>query len=562
MTPSAEAVAGRAAARGERMAWAGLIVVFLLVYVAPLGVRPLGSPDEVRYGAIAHEMLTSGDWVSPRFNGVRYFEKPVLGHWINALSLAAFGENAFALRLPVALATGLTALIVFVLTRRFVSPFAATLAAAIFLTTLLVGTVGTFAVLDPFLSLFTTAAVATCFLALQEPEGRRRIVYLIACGIACAGAFLVKGFVGWAVPAIVVAGYLMAQRQWRIFMTLPWIPIAVAVLVSAPWAVLIHLREPDFWNYFFWVEHIRRFASDDAQRQHAPWFYLAFLPLVSWPWIVAWPAAWIGLRSRFRREPFLVFCALWALLPFVFFSIARGKLLTYILPCFPALSILLAAGLERYLTSARQLGMRIALGVLVAAFSLLLAAILAVQLGAFTTPLYGASESPTVVALCVLLALTVAGCAAAYRNARNFARVGAVVVAGVAVLVPLQVFFPARIVERLLPSAAVANNLPSRETVIVSDSSLFGTAAWTFKRDDIYVVSGGEIDYGLSYPEHRFRRLEGHMLEDLIAATRGRSDLLIVCKENTEQDIAPTLPADTARLQQGSVVFLRIPKTE
>src|SRR5262249_48844072 len=119
-----------------------LLVLFVLVYLLPLGVRPLASPDEVRYGQIAREMIMSGDWVSPHFNGVRYFEKPVLGHWLNALSLTALGENPYAVRLPVALATGLSALIVFLLARRFLARSTAVLSTAIFLTTVLVAGCG------------------------------------------------------------------------------------------------------------------------------------------------------------------------------------------------------------------------------------------------------------------------------------------------------------------------------------------------------------------------------------------------------------------------------------
>ena len=114
-----------------------LLVLFALVYLLPLGVRPLSSPDEVRYGEIAREMIASGDWVSPHFNGVRYFEKPILGHWLNSVSVAALGESRFAVRLPVALATGLSGLIVFLLARRFFARSTAVLSSAIFLTTLI-----------------------------------------------------------------------------------------------------------------------------------------------------------------------------------------------------------------------------------------------------------------------------------------------------------------------------------------------------------------------------------------------------------------------------------------
>ena len=95
------------------------VAVFLVLYVLPLGVRPLVIPDETRYAEIPREMLVSGDWIVPRLNGLRYFEKPPLGYWLNAASMWLFGESAFAIRLPSAIAAGLTAVLLFVWARRF-----------------------------------------------------------------------------------------------------------------------------------------------------------------------------------------------------------------------------------------------------------------------------------------------------------------------------------------------------------------------------------------------------------------------------------------------------------
>jgi len=84
-----------------------LLVAYFLVYIGPLPFRPLYLPDETRYAEIPREMLATGDWIVPRLNGLRYFEKPVFGYWVTGLSILCFAENQFAVRLPSALATGL-----------------------------------------------------------------------------------------------------------------------------------------------------------------------------------------------------------------------------------------------------------------------------------------------------------------------------------------------------------------------------------------------------------------------------------------------------------------------
>ena len=70
------------------------LLIFIVIYLIPLGARPIVTPDEVRYGAIPAEMLATGEWVAPRLNGIRYFEKPVLGYWAIAISQKVFGDNA------------------------------------------------------------------------------------------------------------------------------------------------------------------------------------------------------------------------------------------------------------------------------------------------------------------------------------------------------------------------------------------------------------------------------------------------------------------------------------
>jgi len=476
-----------------------LLTLFVLIYLLPLGVRPLSSPDEVRYGEIAREMIASGDWVSPHFNGVRYFEKPVLGHWLNAISVATLGESRFAVRLPVALATGLSALIVFLLARRFLARSTAVLASAIFLTTVLVAGCGSVAVLDAFLALFVTAAVAAYYVAVTAEARRERYVYLALCGVACGAAFLTKGFIAWAVPAVVAAPYLIARRDWRTLLTSPWLPFGVAILVSLPWAVLVHEREPDFWRYFVVVEHLQRFAGADAQHPQPPWFFLAYLPAIGWPWIWLLPAAALGIRGDGRHKDFLFYAALWALMPFLFFSASKGKLLTYVLPCFAPVSILLAAGLERYFASGRTRAFRIAATLAAALLALLLVLFAASQAGALGAPTYGPDEHIKLGTMAALLAVALACAVMAARSASARTALIAFTGAAIAFFLPLDVALPQRAIDGFAPATAIAHYAATpADTVLVSDASLAGAVSWELNRQDVYVVNPGEMTYGLS----------------------------------------------------------------
>ncbi|MBU1985638.1 MAG: phospholipid carrier-dependent glycosyltransferase, partial [Proteobacteria bacterium] len=139
----------------QRKLYIFLLGLFICIYLLPLGIRPLMEPDETRYGEIPREMISSGNWISPHLNGLRYFEKPPLGYWLNGASILAFGENRFAIRLPSALSVGLSALLIMLLIRQayprdeiWVGP----IAALVFITSLEVPIVGTFAVLDSMLA--------------------------------------------------------------------------------------------------------------------------------------------------------------------------------------------------------------------------------------------------------------------------------------------------------------------------------------------------------------------------------------------------------------------------
>lgn len=281
-----------------------LISIYFLVYILPLGVSPAFVPDETRYAEISREMLNSEDYIVPRINGLRYFEKPVLGYWFNSLSIHLFGENSFAIRFPSALSAGLSALMVYILGYMFAGGITAGFfSAAIFLTFMGVFVIGQFSVLDSMFSLFVTAGMIVFRLADTSVCGtRKRFFYLLILGILTGLAFLVKGFLAFVIPIVSIAPFLIWEKRVREILSIPWLPLAAAIAVSLPWALAIHAKEPDYWNFFIFHEHIKRFMGENAQHSQPFWYFILVFPALALPWTFLFPAMISGMKKEEQKK--------------------------------------------------------------------------------------------------------------------------------------------------------------------------------------------------------------------------------------------------------------------
>ena len=330
-----------------------LLAVLAAAWFALLGARDLIEPDEGRYAEIPREMLASGDWITPRLDGFKYFEKPPLQYWLTAAGYALFGVNTTTARLWPALLGFLGAALAGGLAWRMHGPAAGWPAFVVTLTSVLYTALGHILTLDMAVSVLLFAGVA-CLVLAQQARGRpasRRWMWL--GWAALAAATLSKGLIGIALPGAAVLLYSLWQRDWALWRHLE-LPRGLLLLLAltAPWFIVVSLRHAEFAGFFFVREHIERYTTNIHQRGEPFWYFLPVLALGTLPWsgpvlsALARPGfSWRPAEGGFSAERFLW---VYAAVVLVFFSLGDSKLLPYILPMFPALAVLasrnLAAG--------------------------------------------------------------------------------------------------------------------------------------------------------------------------------------------------------------------------
>ncbi|SRR5579885_49945 len=330
-------------------------LIAALLYLPALGRPALWEPDEGRYAEIAREMVVSGDYVTPRDNYVRYFEKPPLVYWAEAASIHVFGVNEFAIRLPAALFTiGEVAVTCVIGEAMFGAAAGITGAIALALCPL-VFVFARFATLDPALAFFITAAIGSFYLAsgsgdFRSGAGRRWM--LIASAMLALGT-LAKGPVALVLGGAIALGWMLIEHRGREISRMPLFGCAAlyAVIVT-PWFVLAELRNPGFLRFFFVHEHLQRFVSS---REHGwgPYFFIPIVLAGAWPWLFFVPTAIAIVRaspSKGRERSAMRLLAIWFAIIFVFFSIPRSKLGSYILPAIAPIAILAGVALSRLTT--------------------------------------------------------------------------------------------------------------------------------------------------------------------------------------------------------------------
>src|SRR5438445_6320955 len=329
-----------------------LFLLFCIIWCYMLGARTLVPTDEGRYAEMAREMVATGDWITLRLNGIKYFEKPPLQTWMNALTFEMFGLGEWQARLWTGLCGLLGVVLVAFTGRRVFSERIGFFAALVLGSSFLWAGLGHINTLDMGLAAMMTLSLCGLLLGQRsDANASEQRNWMLVCWAGMALAVLSKGLIGIVLPGAVLVLYTLFSRDWAIWKRLHLIKgLALFFVITTPWFVLISLKNPEFPHFFFIHEHFQRFTSKIHHRYGPPYYFLPILLLGIIPWLgVFFQSLWNGAHERnaaagFQPKKMLL---IWSVFIFCFFSISDSKLPSYILPIFPSIALLIACHLDK-----------------------------------------------------------------------------------------------------------------------------------------------------------------------------------------------------------------------
>ena len=474
------------------------LVAFVTVYLAGISSRPLFHPDETRYSQIPKEMLLDDQWSVPQLNGLDYFEKPILGYWIHAATMKLFGFGAQGSRLPSAASALLTGLCLVLLLHKTTRKDQSWKAATIYITLLLVSITGRMVLLDSLFTLFVTGSIVL-FMKSRQWEQRQWLL-LTAAGICAGLAFMTKGLLGFLLPAIVLGPFAMWTRTGMATLKgLPWI-IFAALLTPLGWCLSVYKSRPDYFEYFFWTEHVQRFISAPPSQHPEPvWFFIPVIVLATLPWVSLLPHSITLVCKRQNADELDKLSICWVIMPLVFFSSSSGKLATYLLPAMPAIGLMIARAVDAY--ESKKIFPRIAIHL----WNLLLIALGALVI--YSPAVVQLTNEPLKSAMLVAILWTAAGISISQFVLKNRGLLF-LAMASHAVLITasLSWLLPQELLHKKAPVAFFesAKFLIPPEMPVLAEGPISTSVAWALDRNDLFILGDpGELAFGLKKQPQR-----------------------------------------------------------
>ncbi len=339
------------------------LVVFLgLFYALWIGSHALFTPDEGRYSEVAREMVTSGDYVTPRLNGVAFLDKPALYYWLQAASIKLFGLKEWSLRFWPAFMGILGSLVTYLTASVLFNRRTGILSAIILATAPLYYGAAHYANLDLEVATLIGNSLLCFLAALQTQSAQLRNGFLLGAYIFSGLAALTKGLIGIVFPAMIVGTWIVLLNRWSMLRKMHLIAGFLLFLsITAPWYFLVQKANPEFLHFFFVTQQVSRFlTTQDFNSKAAIWFYIPVVLAGFFPWSVFLIQAIhqnlklvLKDRQKFATQLFLL---LWFAIVLIFFSIPLSKTVGYILPIFPVVAVLVGSYLSNFWNAPKAKG--------------------------------------------------------------------------------------------------------------------------------------------------------------------------------------------------------------
>ncbi|MBP2667522.1 MAG: hypothetical protein H6Q76_2502 [Firmicutes bacterium] len=324
--------------------WVVLIVAAFIMFFQ-LGDFPLTDPDEPVYAQTAREMLAAGDMLSPRIYGDFWYDKPPMYYWLVAAASQVFGMGEFAARFPSALLAVIGSTYLYFSVSRLISVRAGVFSALILTTSLEYFYLGKAAVTDMTLSFCMMVAL------LSFIEKRYMLFSLFT-----ALAVVTKGPIGLFFAGAIVFLYLLVMNKWRDLRQMSiFHGILLFSVVAAPWYLFMsYFHGAAFVDTFLGFHNVTRFTT--PEHAGAYWYYYFPVLLIGFfPWTpILFQSFWASLTTNRKDRPILIFFLIWAVVVFMFFSVSATKLISYILPMYPALAVILGWYLDHSIEYGRE----------------------------------------------------------------------------------------------------------------------------------------------------------------------------------------------------------------
>ncbi len=321
-----------------------LILFCILLYGYNMGGVGLSDPDEVFYAQTAKEMFNAQSFVTPLIFGKPQFEKPPMFYWLIGLSSVLFrGLSEFSVRFVPALFGLLGVLAIYFLGRSMFNSRTAIYASLILSTNFLYLGLSRCALTDIVFTVFILLSLLFFYRGYQNTQ--RRKINLCLFFLFSALAVLTKGPLGVLIPIFTIVPFLAFSKDLKFLKEIPWFWGGLFfVLVAIPWYALAALKHKEFLQSFFYYENIQRFFIAE-HRSANRWYFYPFVLLGStFPWSILFPLIFAAKENLFKKERLFLKCWFWV--PLIFFTAAQSKLSSYILPIYPALSLILARSIN------------------------------------------------------------------------------------------------------------------------------------------------------------------------------------------------------------------------